>query len=189
MTNSFDISPTPLGGLMLVTRRQPADARGFFSRLFCAREMAEIGWRTPVAQINHSLTRQRGAVRGLHFQHPPHAEDKYVSCLRGAVFDVAVDLRAGSPTFLRWHGETLSAANGRSLLIPQGFAHGFQALERDCEMIYLHSQPYAREAEGGLRINDPRLAIAWPDPVTELSERDAGHALLADDFPGLRCGS
>ena len=187
--NTFDVAPTPLAGLMLVTRRRRDDARGFFSRFFCAQEMAELGWHQPVAQVNHSLTRQTGAVRGLHFQRPPHAEDKYVSCLRGAVFDVAVDLRHGSPTFLRWHGETLSAGNGRSLLIPQGFAHGFQALEPDSELIYLHSRPYAPEAEGGLQVSDPRLAIAWPRPVIDLSERDASHPLLTDGFAGLRCSA
>ena len=184
---AIDVTPTPLAGLMLVSRRRRDDARGFFSRFFCTQEMAELGWRLPVAQVNHTLTCRSGAVRGLHFQHPPHAEDKYVSCLRGAVFDVAVDLRQGSPTFLRWHGETLSAANGRSLLIPQGFAHGFQALEPDSELIYLHSRPYAPEAEGGLHVSDPRLAIAWPQPVSELSERDARHPLLTDAFNGVGC--
>lgn len=187
--NSFDVIATPLAGLMRVTRRRRADARGFFSRFFCAQEMGELGWQLPVAQINHTQTRQAGAVRGLHFQHPPHAEDKYVSCLRGVVFDVAVDLRHGSPTFLRWHGETLSAENGCSLLIPRGFAHGFQALEPDSELIYLHSRPYTPEAEGGLHVSDPRLAITWPKPVSELSERDASHALLTDGFAGLRCAA
>ena len=187
--NTFDVAFTPLAGLMLVTRRRREDARGFFSRFFCAQEMAEIGWHHPVAQVNHSLTRQGGAARGLHFQHPPHAEDKYVSCLRGVVFDVAVDLRQGSPTFLHWHGETLSADNGRSLLIPHGFAHGFQALEPDSELIYLHSRPYAPEAEGGLHVSDPRLAIAWPRPVIDLSERDANHPLLTDGFAGLECAA
>lgn len=186
---TFDASTTPLAGLMLVTRRRRTDARGYFSRFFCAQGMAELGWRRPVAQVNHSLTRESGAVRGLHFQHPPHAEDKYVSCLRGSVFDVAVDLRQGSPTFLRWYGTTLSAENGRSLLIPQGFAHGFQALEPDSELLYLHSRPYASEAEGGLHVNDPRLAVAWPLPVSDLSERDASHPLLTDAFTGLRCAA
>jgi dTDP-4-dehydrorhamnose 3,5-epimerase len=184
--STFDVVPTPLHGLMLVTRLRREDERGFFSRFFCAQEMTGIGWRHPVAQVNHSLTRQRGAVRGLHFQHPPHAEDKYVSCLRGAVFDVAVDLLHGSPTFLRWHGEILSAENGRSLLIPQGFAHGFQTLEPGSEMIYLHSRPFAPESEGGLHVRDPRLSIGWPHPVTDLSERDASHAMLTDSFSGLR---
>lgn len=187
--SSFDVTPTALAGLMCVTRRRGEDARGFFSRFYCTQEMAGLGWHLPIAQVNHTLTRQSGTVRGLHFQHPPHAEDKYVSCLRGAVFDVAVDLRHGSPTFLSWHGEILSAGNGRSLLIPQGFAHGFQALEADSELIYLHSQPYAPQAEGGLHVNDPLLAIAWPHPVTELSARDANHAALTHAFTGLVCAA
>jgi dTDP-4-dehydrorhamnose 3,5-epimerase len=186
---TFDVAATPLTGVMRVTRRRREDERGHFSRFFCAQEMAEIGWHHPVVQVNHSRTRQVGAVRGLHFQHPPYMEDKYVSCLRGAVFDVAVDLRQGSPTFLQWHGELLSAENNRSLLIPTGIAHGFQVLEPDSELIYLHSQPYAPEAEGALNALDPRLAIAWPLPVSERSERDAGQPLLNGDFAGLRCSS
>ena len=183
------MTATPLSGLMLVTRQRREDARGFFSRFFCAQEMAELGWHVPVAQVNHTLTRRSGAVRGLHFQHPPHAEDKYVRCLRGAVFDVAVDIRQGSASFLHWHGEILSADNGRSLLIPQGFAHGFQAMEPDSELIYVHSRAYAPNGEGGLHASDPRLAIAWPLSVSELSERDASHPLLTDAFAGLRCAA
>ena len=108
------------------------DARGFLSRLFCAEELRAAGWTGPIAQINHTHTARKGTVRGMHFQYPPHAEMKLVSCLRGEVWDVAVDIRAGSQTFLRWHAEILSADNGRALLIPQGFAHGFQALTRRC---------------------------------------------------------
>ena len=181
----LEIRTTALRGVSVVTRTRREDARGFFSRFFCAEELAATGFALPIAQVNHTLTRRRGSVRGLHFQHPPHAEAKFVSCLRGEVFDVAVDLRRGSPTFLQWHGEMLSCANGRSLIIPQGFAHGFQALEDDCELLYLHSQPYAAAAEGGLRATDPRLKIAWPLPLADLSERDAAFALLAADFAGL----
>lgn len=184
---TFDVSPTPLAGLLLVTRRQRSDSRGYFSRFFCAKEMAELGWCQPVAQVNHSLTREIGTVRGLHFQHPPHAEDKYVSCLRGAVFDVAVDLRQDSPTFLRWYGTTLSADNGCSLLIPKGFAHGFQTLSSDSELIYMTSHPYTPEAEAGLHVSDPRLAITWPLPIGVISDRDANQRPLMDDFIGLRC--
>jgi dTDP-4-dehydrorhamnose 3,5-epimerase len=184
--NSFDVTPSPLHGLWQVTRRRRTDPRGYFSRFFCSSEMAELGWARPVAQINHTRTERVGAVRGLHFQHPPHDEDKFVSCLSGAVFDVAVDLRAASPTFLQWHGETLSAANGRSLLIPRGFAHGFQVLEPGSELLYLHSAPFEATAEGALHALDPKLAIAWPLPVSELSDRDAAHPLLGHDFAGLR---
>lgn len=139
----------------------------------------------PLVQVNHTLTRRRGTVRGMHFQWPPHAETKFVSCLAGEILDVAVDLRRHSPTFLRWHGEILSVANQRSLLIPEGFAHGFQALTDDCELLYLHTAAYAPGAEGALNALDPRLAIAWPLPVTDRSERDCLHALVADDFEGL----
>lgn len=181
----FTVSHTPLEGLALIERLRIEDPRGFFSRFFCAEELAEVGFALPIAQINHTLTHRRGAVRGLHFQHPPHAEDKLVSCLRGEVFDVAVDLRSGSPTFLRWHGELLSADNQRSLLIPQGFAHGFQTLTEDCELLYLHSRPYAPGAEGAVNARDPAVAIDWPREITELSERDAHHPLLTPDFKGL----
>ncbi len=162
------------------------DERGFLERLYCAEEFSAAGWCGPIAQLNHSYTRRRGTVRGLHFQHAPCAEDKLVSCLRGEVFDVAVDLRHGSPTLLKWHAAVLSASNGRALLIPRGFAHGFQALSQDCELLYLHSSPYAAQAEGALNVRDPRLAIAWPEPISELSPRDANHALLASDYAGIQ---
>lgn len=176
---------TPLAGLMVVQRKRLEDARGFFSRLFCADELSAIGFTLPIAQINQTLTRRRGAVRGLHFQHPPHAEDKLVSCVRGEIFDVAVDLRRGSPTFLKWHAEVLSADNSRSLFIPQGFAHGFQALSDDCELIYLHSRPYAAQAEGALHVNDDALRIVWPLAFTDISPRDSAHPPLTAAFNGI----
>lgn len=166
------LHPTPLGGLHRVERPRKGDARGFFSRFFDAAIFAEAGWPGPVAQMNHTLTEPAGAVRGMHFQRPPHAEWKYVSCLRGAVFDVAVDLRPGSATRGAWFGATLSAENGHSLLIPEGFAHGFQTLVPRCELIYLHSVAYASAAEGGVNALDPSLGIAWPLPVSARSDRD-----------------
>jgi dTDP-4-dehydrorhamnose 3,5-epimerase len=181
----FNFHATPLAGLCVVERKPVSDERGFLARLFCADELGEAGWRGPVAQVNHTLTRKKGALRGMHFQHPPHAETKLVSCLRGAVWDVAVDLRAGSPTFLQWHAQELSPANGRALLIPAGFAHGFQTLGDDCELLYLHSAAYHAPAEGGLHPQDPRLAIAWPLDITEASVRDMQHALLEPDFAGI----
>lgn len=181
----FDFIPTPLTGLMLVQRKAIEDHRGFLSRFYCAEEFRAAGIDKPVAQINHTLTRQRGAVRGLHFQHPPHAETKLVSCLRGEVLDVAVDLRRDSPTFLHWHGEVLSAANRKSLLIPEGYAHGFQTLTEDCELIYLHTSPYHPEAEGALNMADPRLNIAWPLPANDISERDRNHPFISQNFQGI----
>jgi dTDP-4-dehydrorhamnose 3,5-epimerase len=181
----FDFISTPLAGLLLVQRKTAEDQRGFLSRFYCAEEFSEAGLVKPIAQINHSFTRNKGAVRGLHFQHPPHAEAKLVSCLKGEVLDVAVDLRCGSPTFLHWHGEILSASNRRSLLIPEGYAHGFQTLTEDCELIYLHTAAYHPEAEGALNISDPCLNITWPLPITELSERDRNHPFIGSDFQGI----
>lgn len=183
--NRFTFFPTPLQGLVVVQREPIKDSRGLFTRLFCGDEFREIGLTKPIAQINHSLTHQRGTVRGLHFQYPPHAEAKIVSCLRGEVFDVAVDLRADSPTFLRWHGEILSVENARSLCIPEGFAHGFQALTDDCELLYLHTEAYVPQAEGGLHPRDPRVRVEWPLPITTLSPLDQRHPLLRDDFTGI----
>lgn len=182
----FDFHDTPLGGLKLVQRKPIDDARGFFARLFCAEEFRAAGLDKPIAQINYTLTRSKGAVRGLHFQHPPHAETKLVSCCAGSVFDVAVDLRTDSPTFLRWHAEILSVENRRSLLIPAGYAHGFQTLTDDCELLYLHTASFHAAAEGALNIADPALAIDWPLPVTEVSERDRAHPFLDKQFLGIR---
>jgi len=182
----FEISQTPLAGLVTVRRQRLGDARGSLTRLFCADELRAAGWQHPISQINHTVTAQACTVRGLHYQNPPYAETKLVSCLRGEVWDVAVDLRAGSSTFLHWHAARLSAENGVALLIPQGFAHGFQALTDNVEMLYCHSHPHVAAAEGGVYPLDARLAISWPLPVTGLSARDAAHAPLAAGFAGLR---
>lgn len=183
--NRFAVTDLPLAGLKLVERKRLGDSRGFLARLFCAEELAIANWLKPVAQINHTYTAKRGTVRGMHFQHPPHAEMKLVSCIRGEVYDVAVDVRAGSPTFLHWHAERLSADNGRALLIPEGFAHGFQALTDDVELLYCHSASHNPAAEAGLNPQDARLNIAWPLAITELSTKDASHPLIATEYEGV----
>jgi dTDP-4-dehydrorhamnose 3,5-epimerase len=172
-------------GVLLVQRTCVEDHRGFLCRLYSADAFEGAGIRKTIVQINHSLTRRAGAVRGMHFQRPPHAETKLVSCIRGEIFDVALDLRKHSPTFLRWHGEVISAANRRSVLIPEGVAHGFQAMTDDSEVLYLHSARYEPAAEGGLSPVDPRLAIQWPRQITEMSERDRHHALIEAAFEGI----
>ena len=186
---SLILHPTPIEGLAVVETKPVGDARGSFARLFCARELQTLGLPGPVVQINHSYTQARGTVRGLHFQHPPRAEAKLVRCLKGRVLDLAVDLRRGSPTFLKWHAVELSPDNRLALYLPRGFAHGFQTLEPDSELLYLHTEFYSPEHEGGLRHDDPALGIAWPLPVAELSARDAGHPLIQQtqgpDFAGL----
>ncbi len=181
----FTVTDLALDGLKLVERQRLGDARGFLSRLFCAEELGAVGWNRPVAQINHTYTARCGAVRGMHFQSPPDAEMKLVSCIRGEVWDVAIDLRAGSRTFLHWRAERLAAENGRALLIPEGFAHGFQALSDDAELLYCHSAAYNAKVESGLNPRDPKLAIAWPLQITELSARDAQHPLLNEQFAGV----
>ena len=181
----FNFILTPLAGLMLVQRKVIEDQRGFLSRFYCAEDFREAGINKPIVQINHTVTRKKGAVRGLHFQYPPYAEIKLVSCLRGEIFDVAVDFRHDSPTFLQWHGEILSAENRKSLLIPEGYAHGFQALTGDCEIIYLHTEAYHPEAEGTLNVTDPTLNIIWPLPIDDLSERDRNHSFITPDFQGI----
>lgn len=177
---------TPLHGLMCIGREKLTDDRGFFSRVFCSGELAAAGWLNPIAQINQSYTTHRGTVRGMHYQCPPHADMKLVSCLQGEVWDVAVDLRHGSPTFLQWHAQHLSAENGRAMLIPPGFAHGFQALSDHATLLYCHSAAFAAEADAGLNPLDTRLAIHWPLPAQQLSPRDAGQALLVPEFEGVR---
>ncbi|QPK64927.1 dTDP-4-dehydrorhamnose 3,5-epimerase family protein [Methylomonas sp. LL1] len=181
----MNILPTSLSGLFVVETTPVTDHRGAFARLFCEWELAPILGGRHIAQINYSRTSAVGAVRGLHFQHPPHAEMKLVRCLRGRVWDVALDLRAGSPTFLRWHAEELSSNNRRMLVIPEGCAHGFQVLEADSELLYLHTEFYTPAAESGVLHDDPRLAIRWPLPVTDLSERDLRHAAIPADFLGI----
>lgn len=185
MTARFTFHPTPLAGLVLIERKPISDERGYLERLFCADEFANEGMRLPVFQANQTVTRRKGTVRGMHFQFPPHAETKLVSCLAGSVFDVVIDLRRGSPTFMKWHGEELSAGNHKSLLIPAGFAHGLQTLEDDCELLYFHSAAHAAEAEGGIHPQDQKVGIAWPLPIADMSMRDRSHPALAQDFKGL----
>ena len=181
----FDCIDTQLTGLKVIQRKPIEDARGFLSRFYCTEEFKAYGFNKTISQINHTLTRQNGAVRGLHYQQLSYAEMKLVSCLKGEVFDVAIDLRKNSPTFLHWHGEVLSEKNQRSLLIPEGFAHGFQALTDNCELIYLHTAPYMKEAEAALNVSDPKLNISWPLSITELSGRDRSHPMIKDDFEGI----
>jgi dTDP-4-dehydrorhamnose 3,5-epimerase len=186
LLNRFTVTDLALAGLKRVERQRRRDSRGFLSRLFCVEELNTAGWNKPVVQINHTYTTHRGTVRGMHFQSPPHAEIKLVSCIRGEVWDVAVDLRTGSKTFLHWQAERLSADNGWALLIPEGFAHGFQALTDNVELIYCHSAGYEAKAEVGLNAKDPILAINWPLQITELSPRDSQHPMLDEQFAGVK---
>jgi dTDP-4-dehydrorhamnose 3,5-epimerase len=183
--SQFFITETVIEGLKVVERKPISDNRGFLARIFCADLLQGAGWQKPIAQINQTLTKKRGMVRGMHFQNFPHAEMKLVTCLQGEVWDVAIDLRSNSSTFLQWHAEILSSENCRAILIPEGFAHGFQALSDDCELLYLHSAPYAQHAEAGIHPNDPALNISWPLDPQYLSVKDAAHRLLTNQFTGV----
>ena len=185
MSNRFEISPTSIAGLVLLERRPVGDERGWLERMYCTTDLAEVLAGRAIAQINRTVTRGAGTVRGLHYQRPPAAETKIVSCLRGAIFDVAVDLRRGSPTFLHWHGEMLSAENRRTLFVPEGFAHGFQALEDDSEVLYFTTASWEATAEGAVHAEDRRVGIAWPRPIAQLSPKDAAHRPLDDAFDGI----
>ena len=176
------IKPTPLQDAFIIELEPVTDDRGLFTRVFCQQELRNILHDKNIVQINHSLTRQKGALRGMHFQYSPKSEIKMVKCLCGSVFDVIIDLRKGSPTFLKWHGEVLSAKNMKMMYIPEGFAHGFQTMEGNCELLYLHTEFYSPEHEGGVRYNDPKIGIKWPLGVTDISERDKNHPLLGEDF-------
>ena len=148
------------------------DVRGSFARNFCAREFAEHGLAIEYPQHSISRNAHKGTLRGMHYQTPPHEEAKLVWCTRGAIFDVCLDLRRGSPTFKKWVGFELSAENARQLYVPKGCAHGFQTLTNDAEIFYRISQYYAPEASTGVRFDDPAFGIEWPLPVTAMSDRD-----------------
>lgn len=176
------VDKTGLPGLLVLTPPRFGDARGFFSETWNRARLAEHGVDIDFVQDNHSFSAQTGTVRGLHFQAPPHAQAKLVRCGRGVLFDVAVDLRRGSPTYGRWYGVELSFENGRQLMIPAGFAHGFATRTPDTEVIYKCSDYYAPETEGALRYDDPDLGIDWGlgDLTPILSDKDAAAGRIAE---------
>jgi dTDP-4-dehydrorhamnose 3,5-epimerase len=185
LTARFEILDTPLGGLKVLIGTVAADERGSLERLFDRTELADVIRDRNLVQINRTATRLRGTVRGMHYQRPPEAELKIISCLKGHVFDVAVDLRQGSSTFLRWHGELLGEGDHRSLVIPEGFAHGYQSLADGSELLYLHTATHQPSMEDGVNPLDPRLAIVWPEVITQMSARDGGWPMWTDEDRGL----
>jgi dTDP-4-dehydrorhamnose 3,5-epimerase len=186
MGRSMKIKPISLPDAYIVEPEPVEDNRGLFSRLFCREELQSILQDKCIAQINHSVTRPKGAIRGMHFQYPPKAEAKMVKCLRGSVFDVIIDLRKDSPAFQKWHGEVLAAENMKMIFIPEGFAHGFQTMEKNCELLYLHTEFYSPEHENGVCYDDPKIGIQWPLEPTEISDKDNSYARLSQDFGGIQ---
>lgn len=175
-----------MNGVFIADTDYHSDSRGSFARLFCKNELSASLQGREIVQVNFSVTKSRGAIRGLHFQNPPYSEMKFIRCIKGRVWDVVVDLRKNSPTFMEWHAEELSQDNSRMIIIPEGCAHGFQTLEVECELLYLHTEYYAPNAEGGLAYDDPLLKISWPLPTTEISDRDKHHPKLSQKFSGIK---
>ena len=182
----MNFEETKLEGAYIVNLTPFTDDRGWFARTFCKNEFAKINHHKEWVQLNHSVSYQKGTLRGMHYQLPPFSEIKMVRCIVGTIWDVIVDIRADSPTFLQWFGVELSAENKRMLYIPEGFAHGFQTLTDNCELIYHHTNFYTPNVEGGLRFDDARINIEWQLPVTEISERDKNHPYINHQFKGIR---
>ena len=186
MDTRFSRVETKIAGLIVVERKPLGDSRGFLERMFCAETFRAFGMaRTEISQINHTVTEHKGTIRGMHYQLPPYAEEKVISCLKGDVYDVIVDVRQGSPTFLQWHAERLSEGNHKTLIVPVGCAHGFQALTDACEMLYFHTKEYTPQAERGLYPMDSALKIEWPMAVTTISQRDSSHPEITELFTGV----
>lgn len=177
---------TKLRGVYVVKTNLLTDSRGAFARFFCKKELADLLESREIVQVNSSVTKSSGAIRGMHFQHPPYSEMKLVRCVNGRVWDVVVDLRSESPTFLEWHAEELSSENTKMIVIPEGCAHGYQSLVAGSELLYLHTEFYMPDSEDGLAYNDPLLNITWPLPITDVSVRDQEHPRLTNLFSGIK---
>jgi len=176
---------TPLRGAYVIEVEKHEDERGFFARSWCVQEFSSKGLDTQLVQCNVSFNKRKGTLRGLHYQMPPHAETKVVRCTKGALYDVIVDLRADSPTFLKWFGVELTATNYRMLYIPKRFAHGFQTIEDDTEIFYQMSEFYAPQAARGIRWNDPRVGVVWPETDRTISKKDQEYVDLEPAFAGI----
>lgn len=173
---------TSLPGVYLIELETFEDKRGFFARAWCRKDFEDLGLDPAICQVNMAFNHQAGTLRGFHYQHEPHAEAKTVRCIRGAIFDVALDIRESSPNYLQWVGIELSADNRKCLYIPKGFAHAYLTLAADTELLYSTSEFYSPDAEDGVCYNDPALAIEWPAPIQLVSEKD-------ESWPDLRASS
>lgn len=176
---------TKLPGSYTIELEPFNDERGWFARYFCKDEFSKIGHTKEWLQMNHSTTFKKGSLRGMHYQLQPFSEIKMVRCIAGAVFDVIIDVRKESLTFLQWFGAELSAENKKMIYIPEGFAHGFQCMTDNCELLYHHSEYYKPNIEAGIRYNDPKINIEWPLPVTTVSKRDISHQCIDENFKGI----
>lgn len=179
------IKDTNIAGIHVIEVEPFIDERGRFERLFCSNELNGLLNNKKIVQINHSVTRKTGVIRGLHYQKSPYAEIKIIKCLKGRVFDVGIDIREGSPTFLQWFAIELTSDNNKMIFLPEGIAHGFQTLEDNTELIYMHTTFYKPEAEGGVNVFDKRINITWPMEVAEISDRDKHFRFIDNQFKGI----
>jgi len=186
MGKRMNFIETPITGAYVIELESFQDERGLFTRAFCQKEFEAIGFHKQIVQINHSVTIQKGTIRGMHYQLPPACETKIIRCVQGKVLDIMVDLRANSSTFMKWHGVELSKENQCMAFIPDGFAHGFQTLTDNSELIYLSTEFYNMKHERGLRFNDPTLEIKWPLPVNVISAKDKSHPFIDNNFKGIK---
>ncbi len=179
------IVKTPIDDVLVIESERFSDHRGSFSRFFCDHELYPILGHRKIKQINHSITQQAGTIRGMHFQFPPHEEMKLIRCLKGRVFDVAVDLRKNSKTFLQWYAQILTPEKNNMFIIPEGCAHGFQNIEENTELLYLHTSLYKPKSEGGIRFDDPMLNIKWPMAYKDISKKDKEYPDITKSFSGI----
>ena len=178
MTSRLSIQPTELSDLLVIHRAAISDDRGSLDRIFCSNNLNPLFLTRRIVQVNHTTTNLKGSIRGMHYQTPPFSDAKYVSCLKGMVFDVVVDIRPNSQTFMKWHSEILSSSNAKSIFIPEGFAHGFQCLTDDCQLLYLHTAVYNPEFYAGIHPFDPYISIDWPLDCSNISESDSSRPMI-----------
>jgi len=183
--DDFIVEDLPMNGLKLIKRNLKNDNRGFFSKIYCKEQMYSDGYLKPISQINHSYSAKKGTVRGMHYQIYPYIDTKLINLIRGEIVNVVVDLRMKSCTFMKSFGIKLTEGEGVGLLIPAGFAQGFQTISNDVDIIYCHTARYVKDFERGLNPFDPALSIDWPLPVSEISERDKNHQFINANFKGL----
>lgn len=176
---------TNLSGVYIIKPHSLIDKRGFFARTFCKTEFLNIGFEVEFVQFNHPFNSLKGTIRGMHYQKPPFAETKLIRCVQGSVYDVAIDLRKNSPTYLQYFGTVLSSSNLNCIIIPEGFAHGFQTLEDNTSLIYHHTNYYTPNTEGGIRFDDPLINIQWQLPPVNISERDLSHPFISTNFQAI----
>jgi dTDP-4-dehydrorhamnose 3,5-epimerase len=174
-----------MDGLFIGKRNPISNGLGDLTRFYCNEELKKIGINSSICQINKTLTNKIGSIRGMHFQLYPYQEDKIVSCLKGIIFDVAIDIRRNSSTFLNYHAEILSEKNNKFMCIPKGFAHGFQSLSDCCEVLYFHTEFYSSKFERGIRWDDKSININWPLAPSKISERDMKHKIITKEFQGI----